>query len=197
MLTTDLLGLHRDAIDAATAYVSRVTPDDLRRPTPCRGWDLGALLAHMIGQNRGFTIAARGGNAPKIAHTPEPFTEERWIASAGALVAAFAGADPSVGIIEVELHPTSPLSLSTVVGAHLLDTAVHTWDVARSLGLEYVPTPEIADAVLRVAKTVPDDDNRERPGAAFAHALPEPPAATVWERSLALLGRAPRETRTH
>ena len=117
--------------------------------------------------------------------------------SAGALVAAFAGADPSVGIIEVELHPTSPLSLSTVVGAHLLDTAVHTWDVARSLGLEYGPTPEIADAVLRVAKTVPDDDNRERPGAAFAHALPEPPAATVWERSLALLGRAPRETRTH
>lgn len=191
MIHADLLTLHRDATDTATAYVSRVRPDDLQRPTPCAGWNLRSLLAHMVGQNRGFTVAVRGGNAPKIAYAPEQFTQERWSASAGGLVAAFARAQPGTPILEVELHPTDPLPLSTVVGAHLLDTAVHTWDVARSIDLGYTPPPEIADAVLRVAESVPDSEARDRAGAAFAHPLPIPSGATAWERSLALLGRDP------
>lgn len=192
MITADLVALHRDAIDAATAYAGRVTPEDLRRPTPCAGWSLRTLLAHMVGQNRGFTVAARGGNAPKISYAPESFTRQRWVESAGGLVAAFAEADPNAGIVAVELHPTAALSLATVVGAHLLDTAVHTWDVARSLGLGHTPPPEIADAVLRVAESVPDGEGRDKPGAAFAHARPVPDDASAWERSLALLGRDPR-----
>jgi uncharacterized protein (TIGR03086 family) len=160
MTPADLIALHRTAIDAATAYIGRVRPDDLPRPTPCAEWDLRALLAHMVGQNRGFTVAVRGGNAPKIAYGPEPFTEQRWIASAGGLISAFAQAHPEAMILEVELNPTRPLPLTTVVGAHLVDTAVHTWDVARSLDLGFTPPSEVADAVLRVAESVPDSAAR-------------------------------------
>ncbi|WP_161958420.1 TIGR03086 family metal-binding protein [Ornithinimicrobium cavernae] len=190
--TTDLLSLHAESIHTATTYVSWIKEEDLPRATPCRGWDLATLLGHMVGQNRGFALAVRDGTAPRTAYRSERFTHGRWLDSAYGLLQAFAQADPHATILEVELHPTKQLPLSQVIGAQLLDTAVHTWDVARTLDLSYVPTREIADAVLRVAETVPDNASRRRFGAAFAPALPEPPASSAWERALTMLGRDPQ-----
>lgn len=190
MTAPDLRSLHRDALTVADSFVSRVTPADLHRPTPCAGWDLAALLAHMVGQHRGFAAAARDGNAGKTAYRPEEFTPAGWRGSVDDLTAAFAGMDPDMPVLLVELHPLQPLPTEVVVGAHLLDTAVHTWDVARSLGLSFSPDPETAAEVLRVAEPLPDDESRDRPGAAFAHAVPTD-ATDPWERSLALLGRNP------
>ena len=50
--------LHRRALDAVTDLLAGLTPADLDRPSPCAGWDLRQLLAHMIGQNHGFADAA-------------------------------------------------------------------------------------------------------------------------------------------
>ena len=111
--------------------------------------------------------------------------------SAYDLVFAFAEADPDAGIIEPALHPTRELPLPTVVGAQLLDTVVHTWDVARSLDLQYHPTRDITAAVLEVATTVPDGPLRRSPGSAFAPAMLPPVDAMPWERALAYLGRDP------
>lgn len=190
-----VLTLHAEAIHTATTYVSQVRERDLQRPTPCAEWSVAALLAHMVGQHRGFARAARLGHAPKEAYRPERFTHGRWLDSAFELLGAFADADPEDTIIEVELHPTRPLSLDTVVGAQLLDTAVHTWDVARAIGLPYTPTEDLAAEVLRVAETVPDTPSRTRPGSAFAPGLPAPEGASDWERALTMLGRDPLQTR--
>ena len=103
------------------------------------------------------------------------------------LVAAFAAADLTDEVVEVELHPTRPLPISVLVEAQFLDTVVHTWDVAAAIGESFTPEPDVADAVLGIAETIPDDERRERPGAAFARALPS--GTTPWERALALLGR--------
>jgi len=81
------------------------------------------------------------------------------------------------------------LPLHRVVGAQLLDTVMHAWDLARGLGLEYVPAADLAAAVAAVAVAVPDDERRHRPGAAFAPSLPA--GGTDWERALARLGRNP------
>lgn len=183
----------------ATTFINWIRPSDLTRPTPCTEWDLAALLAHMVGQNRGFAVAARTGRASTHDHLPELFTPDRWVDSAYDLVAAFAEADPDSGILEPELHPTRPLSLSTVVGAHLLDTVVHTWDVARSLELLYLPTHDIAVAVMDVASTVPDGPSRRRPSSPFAPPVRTPGPQSPWARTLAYLGRdasAPRDPRS-
>lgn len=191
IITHSLLSQHAESMHTATTYVSQVRQGDLARPTPCADWDLAALLAHMIGQHRGFTRAAQSGYAPKRAYFPERFTHERWLDSAFGLLGAFAGADPEDGIIEVELHPTRLLPYATVVGAQLLDTVVHTWDVARSIDMPFTPTEELAAEVLRVAETVPDNAARKRPGSAFSPAIPADPAASSWEQALRLLGRDP------
>ena len=70
---------------------------------------------------------------------------------------------------------------------------MHTWDVAAALGESYTPEADVVDAVLRIAEPIPDDERRDRPGAAFAHAVVG--GDTAWERTLGLLGRRQRRVR--
>ena len=184
----DLRHLHRLALDDADALVGRVDPDDLGRPTPCAGWDVAALLAHMIGQHHGFAAAVRDGAAPVTAYAPRPYTPAAWAGSVRTLRDAFGAADLGGTAVLVEIARDA-LPLHRVVGAQLLDTVMHAWDLARGLGLEYVPAADLATAVAAVAVAVPDDERRTRPGAAFAPSLPA--GGTDWERALARLGRDP------
>ena len=55
MLTNyDIRPFHRVAVLATVDVVTTVTMDDLRRTTPCNGWNVSQLLAHMTVQHRGF-----------------------------------------------------------------------------------------------------------------------------------------------
>src|SRR6266568_1980176 len=60
MTTTDMRELDAGAVLASVKVVSAVTAGDLGRPTPCAGWTLGDLLAHMTVQHDGFAAAAAG-----------------------------------------------------------------------------------------------------------------------------------------
>lgn len=170
--------------------------EQLTARTPCADWDLAALLAHMIGQNLGFALAVEHSTAPASAYAPQSWTRSGWAASVDRVRSAFAAADPDGTVLQVELHPTRALPMATVIGAQLLDTAVHTWDVARSLSLEYTPGPEIVERVLAIATGIPDGDNRTVEGAAFAPGTGSAGSDTggtdqadPWPRCLALLGR--------
>ena len=188
-MTADLVARHRAALDVASAYVARVTDEDLRRRTPCAAWDLGQLLDHMVGQHAGFATVVRAGVAGAEAYEPQPFTPASWCRSVDELVDAFAGADLAAEVVEIELHPTRPLPVSVLVQAQFLDTVVHTWDVAAALGERFDPGTVIAAAVEAIAAPIPDDARRDAPGAAFAHAVPTGDA--TWDRTLGLLGRDP------
>ena len=187
-MTDDLRPLHRVALLAADDLVSWVTAEDLGHPTPCGPWTLRDLLAHMVGQHLGFAAAARDGDAPRSAYEPVRFTPASWRRSTTALLDAFDAADPGARVVLVEIAGRE-LPFGFAVGAQLLDTVVHTWDVAQALGTRHEPAAELVAAVAQVATVVPDDESRDRPGAAFARALPA--GGTPWERTLAHLGRDP------
>jgi uncharacterized protein (TIGR03086 family) len=185
----DLRPQHRAALDdATTRFVRRITAGDLARATPCAGWTLRELLAHMVGQHLGFAEAVRNGDAPRSAYAPVPFTLEQWDDSAARLVDAFAGADLAATAVEIELAP-APLPIGRLIAAQFLDTVVHTWDVARSLDEPYQPSGDVSDIVARIAEGIPDDDRRTASDAAFAPARPG--GGTTWEQALARLGRDP------
>ncbi|SDS62763.1 TIGR03086 family metal-binding protein [Actinoplanes derwentensis] len=59
----DLRAADAVAVRASVAVVEKIAAGDLVRVTPCAGWDLGDLLAHMTAQHRGFAAAARGQGA--------------------------------------------------------------------------------------------------------------------------------------
>src|SRR4051812_27737474 len=69
---TNLLDLHRRAVDTSIDVVARSGPSDLDRPTPCAAWNLGQLLAHMTVQHHGFAAAAAGQVTDVEAWRPRP-----------------------------------------------------------------------------------------------------------------------------
>lgn len=201
-METAALTRHRDALDAATATIRLVRPADLRRPTPCTGWDLRALLEHMVGQNHGFAAAVEG-SADHAAFAPRALDEHgiaaAWEASAARVAEAFAAAPAERDVRLVEISEERPYPAATALGFHLLDTVVHTWDVAVALGRDFRPDAEVAVIVHGAAAAVPAGPARERPGAAFAPPLALPAVdgddtddTDPWIAALALLGRRER-----
>jgi uncharacterized protein (TIGR03086 family) len=187
----DYRAMHRRAIGVASEYVTGIGDEALGSPTPCAGWDLGALLAHMVGQHHGFAAAVRDGDAPVEAYAPRDVTGRiaaEWQESVDVLLAAFATADLDRPVRLVEISTDRRLPAGVAVSFQLLDTVVHTWDVATALGAEFGPDPELASTTLALARLVPQGDGRLRPGAAFA---PVVTAASDddWTQALALTGR--------
>jgi uncharacterized protein (TIGR03086 family) len=182
----DLRRLHHDAIDGATAFVDTIGPDDLDRETPCAGWRLCDLLAHMIGQHLGFARAVTDGDAPPGAYQPVAFGLPEWRDSVEQIETAFAQADPQRTVVELELSPDA-LPLAVVIAAQLLDTVIHTWDLATALGREFVPTADLLAPVAAMALAIPD--SAYGPGRAFAGRLPD--RGSEWDRTLSSVGRQP------
>jgi hypothetical protein len=105
----------------------------------------------------------------------------------GELTAAFAAAAEDSALVQVELAPV-PIPLRRVVEAQLIDTVVHTWDIAQALGTDYTPGPVLAGAVVEIARGLPP--TAYGPGAAFAPATALP--GEPWGDTLALTGRIDR-----
>lgn len=184
-----MLSIHRCAVDAVRPIVARVRPDDLDRPTPCAGWDLRALLAHMIGQDHGFAAAALA-DVTVEAFAPRDPVPGAHQAGADAVVTAFATADPDRRVLLPEFGDRR-FPLRAVIGFHLIDTLVHGWDVATTLGATVDYDDELVAAGLAQAEQVPAGAARTAPGAPFAPALATAAELPDWPRTLSLLGRDP------
>jgi uncharacterized protein (TIGR03086 family) len=192
----EIIDLHRRTAGAVTPVLARVRPVDLGVPTPCTGWDLRALLEHMTGQDHGFAAAVRAGDGTDVdvaAFAPRPLGAEPAAAAAAALATvtrafAEAAADPAGTVWLPEFRNRFPLE--QVAGFHLIDTLVHGWDVAASLGLALDYDDDLVAAGLTVAESVPTGAFREQPGSPFAPALTGG-ATDAWDRTLTLLGRDP------
>ncbi|WP_238782767.1 TIGR03086 family metal-binding protein [Streptomyces monomycini] len=195
----DLRPLHRAVLDTATELVGRVRPEHLGLRTPCAAWNLGELVAHMTGQNLGFAAAARGQVTSAADFAPRPAGDApgaEFADSARRVVAAFA--EP--GVLQrrfalPELGPDVTVRARRGIGFHFVDTVVHAWDVARSLGTPVTFPAEILTPALEIARTVPGGAAREEPDAAFGPVRETPAAGTgavpALGRILALLGRSP------
>ncbi|HEU4946052.1 MAG TPA: TIGR03086 family metal-binding protein [Kribbella sp.] len=190
----DLRELHRRVLEISTDIVAQVAPDQLHLSTPCSEWDLGRLLAHMIGQNYGFAAAADGETSDRSVWADRPVASDpgaEYAASAERVVSAFAAEgllDRAFWLPEIRGGVTLPAP--TGISFHFVDYVVHSWDVARSIDVPVSFDDEVLAAVLPIAEAVPDGVNRTVPGASFQPAL-ETSSAAVLDRVLALLGRSP------
>jgi uncharacterized protein (TIGR03086 family) len=187
-----IIALDALAVRDTVRLVAQLTPADLARPTPCDGWDLATLLAHMTVQHRGFAAAAAGVGSSFDWTLPAPSTDpvRDYAAAAEQVIAAFAAPgvlDREFALPEISTTRTVPGSIA--VGFHLVDYVVHGWDVATAAGLEFAPAPEVLAATLPIARAVPTGDARLAPGAAFAPELDVPAGAGPLAEILLLLGR--------
>jgi uncharacterized protein (TIGR03086 family) len=189
----DVVALDAHAVRASIELVERARPADMSRPTPCADWTLHGLVSHMAAQHYGFAAAAAGDGDPARWRPrrlgSDPVADYR--ASAETVLAAFRAEgvlDRRFPLPEFAAGPLFPGRQA--VSFHFVDYVAHSWDVARTLGLEVRFTPELLDAALRVAQAVPAGEARLAPGAAFAPAAGWHGGSPL-DRIVALLGRSP------
>ena len=195
---SDVRPFHRIAVLKSIALVDSVRAADLDAPTPCAGWSLADLLAHMTAQHRGFSAAARGfgddadvwrADAVMGAISADP--GGTYAAAARDVLSAFADdATLHASFALPEFGPNATFPGAIAIGFHFIDYVVHGWDVAESLGVAYTLPDDVVDAALPLALAVPDGDFREQPGAPFARAV-DAAGTTHLDRILRHLGRSP------
>lgn len=195
MTAAQFRDLNRQAVQGGLSLVRKARTEDLNRPTPCAGWTLADLLAHMTAQHRGFAAAAagRGGDLAiwdETGRAADPLAD--YAAAAEEVIAAFAADGATERQFALPTITTDfEIPAAQAMSFHFVDYVVHGWDVARTLDLPYEPDPELLGPALKVAELVPDNETRLAPGAAFAPALPVDDDTATLDRILLLLGRRP------
>ena len=196
----DLRTQDRAATGLCLTAVEMVKPNQLDLPTPCAGWNLGELVAHLVAENRGFAAIARGATwseqlgeevrfGPEMWRPgpPDEITLARFAATTDAVEAAYA--DDAVLDLPMEMREFGIFPGRVAVAMHFVDYLVHAWDVARSIGLPNPIPDDLAEVALQIGALFP----AERPeGGPFAAVVPTDPDAPASEQLLGLTGRDPK-----
>lgn len=162
-----------------------VTPAALERATPCHGWTLRRLLAHLTDSLSALHEAATLGEIgpPVDRSSPvDPLADVRQAACGvvGAWANLGRGATVAVG--------DCAMTAAVVAGVGAVEVAVHGWDVARSCGGAQPMPASLAEELLDLAMLfVTDADRLGR----FAAPVKAPPGAPAQDRLLSFLGRHP------
>lgn len=185
------LTLLERALNYTLGSLLAITPDDMGRPTPCRDWDLRALLAHMNDSLVALSEAADLGHVDLAGATdadPEADPVGTLQARACRLVGAWTNAR-SAGMVSVS---GQPLTADVVAATGALEITVHGWDVAQACGYDRPIPSSLAAELLELAGLFVTDADRP---ALFAAPVPVPPRAGLGNRLVAFLGRTPPSRR--
>lgn len=180
--------LHRRATAAFASRLQDVGPDQWSLPTPCSEWDVRALVAHNVEEQRWVPPIVEGRHIEEVTDVDADLGDDPWTAWETATAAALAAVE-APGALEREVH----LSFGTVpaelyVQQRTTDLLVHAWDLARAVGSSEDFDEELAGHVL--GWTAPWGDQLVATGL-FAPAVPVPADAPPMARLLGMLGRRP------
>ncbi|GAB4079863.1 TIGR03086 family metal-binding protein [Modestobacter muralis] len=175
-----------------------MTPELLTAPTPCRDFDVRALLDHLawaaVLSQRAAVRMPLEQDADSL--TPAPFLDglpvEQWAAAVPFELdtAADAWADPAAWEGETLMGAT-PMPAAVVGPLMLAEFVLHGWDLARAVGAPYDVPAGLGEATLAAVEPIAQ---LGRDGGWYGPAVPVPADAPAVDRALGLSGRDPRWT---
>ncbi len=170
----ELLGDLADQHAELQALVDNLGPTGWAAPTPCDGWDVRDVLAHLEQGDELASASLRGeldvsiestmrrgapGAVDAAADAGVAMARGRdggevlhaWRAQAQALRDAFAAADPHASLQWV----VGRLTAQTLATTRLAECWIHTGDVASALGVACAPTPRLRHVARLAWRTIP------------------------------------------
>lgn len=189
----DVIGLYRRAVDGFAQRLRTVTPDQWSLPTPDAGWDVRALVGHVVSENQWLPPLLEGRTIAEVGDRFEgdQLGEDPLAAWEAAATAASAACDPD-DVLDRVVH----VSFGDISGGDYLaqitaDHVIHTWDLARAVGGDERLDPELVDFT---ADYLGPQVEGWRSAGAFGPAVAVPDDADAQVRLLALTGRDPLGT---
>ena len=183
-----LLEQYDHALAEFASRVALVRDDQWGAPTPCTEWDVRALVAHVVDEQRWAPYILAGGTVAEAGDrfTGDPLGDDpkaAWKAASSAAQEAFhaeGALDRSVSLSYGEVAARDYLWEMTV------DLAVHAWDLARGIGADDQLDHEL---VRRVHASVEKEVATLAASGRFERPVTVPASADLQTRMLALFGR--------
>jgi uncharacterized protein (TIGR03086 family) len=166
-------------------------------PTPDSDWDVGALVDHLIDEQRWVAPLLRGHDLEAAEKIVKGMASTRADTTLGAdRVQEWQDAARAAGDAALEqdvLNRTVHLSRGeTPAGDYLnemvFDLTVHAWDLARALGVDAALPDDLVDYVFAVVQAYGDLSSTGM----FDKPVPTADDAPTLDRLIALTGRNPR-----
>jgi len=140
------------ALDQVGVLIAGIRDDQKALPTPCRSWDVAALIAHLVNDTAQFVARAAGetpdwtASATDVGADPHAAFQR----GAAALLDAWRRAGDLTGIIQIPGMGEMPARFP--VDQQITEFALHAWDLARATGRTSGLDPEIGRAALDWAR---------------------------------------------
>jgi uncharacterized protein (TIGR03086 family) len=139
----DFAELHSRALDATRGVIAGVRQGQWAALTPCRGWDVRALVKHVVAANQGAAELAAGAT---ISEVGDHLDGDVLGADPPGAYEASAKAAAAVFAIPRALKAPCAVSYGPVPGAvyaghRFIDVLIHGWDVAVATRPDTPPCP--------------------------------------------------------
>ena len=174
-MNTDLFGR---ATDYARGVLSELTDDDLRRPTPCEGWNAGRVVLHLADVSDALIALLETGTlalpqTPQTPQTNDPDPVALVHERLAKLTHAFSVA-------------TDATTVENAATAGAVEFTTHGWDIGVSRHPAHRLPETLAADVLALVSPALDLSAR---GENFAAPIDVPSNASTSDRLVAFLGR--------
>ena len=170
---------------AATGFAEVLAQcgSDLGGDSPCEGWKAQDVVDHVLGGTSHFT-AAFGGQVPDVL--PTPTCRPRYATLRAALVEACRQPGALDQMVDSPLGGQLPGSV--MLGIYTTDTLIHTWDLARAIGVDVRLDADLLERSWEGVK--PIEELVRTPGV-FGSAVDIDDSAPMQDRAMAWFGRQP------
>jgi len=184
----DLADVHGRALDTTRPYVAAVGGGQWGSPSPCDGWDVRALVNHVISGNFWVKPLVEGQSSADVGDRldgdllgDDPLAA--YDASAAEAAAAFRGPGAMDAPVAVSYGPVPG---SVYCGHRFIDVLIHGWDLARATGQDATLPSDLVEACFEVV--APQQALLEGSGE-FGTVQSVPAGADRQTQLLAILGR--------
>ena len=170
--------------DQFTARVEAVPPDAWDRPAPCDGWVARDVVDHLVEWLSAHFFSTWGVPVTaSLGSHDDP--REAWLWLDAGIRAGLD--DPSIAHVQFENGPLGLQSYEVAIDTICTpDVLVHTWDLARAVGLDETLD---ADEVHRYLENVAGYEDEMVKSGHYGPRIEIPEGADEQTRLLAILGR--------
>jgi uncharacterized protein (TIGR03086 family) len=186
-----------DALDASAErvveLVGQVRPEQWSEPTPCTEWDVRTLVGHLIATRQAYCALLDGASAADLMS----FIVRQGEAAGTDPVATLRSAVQSVraafaepGALERTVHhPVGDIAGSQLLGLLVMDSVIHSWDLATAIGVDAGLDEQLVGQVYGFLAPRAEGGGLYARGSFAPPARPLPDGATPLERLIHIAGR--------
>ena len=179
---------HRSALEETRSVVAGIDRAQWADASPCEGWDVQALLNHLVSGN---LWAAELGSGRTIEEVGDRLDSD--VLGHNALAAYDASAEAAAATFEAPGALDAPCAVSygpvpgsVYAGHRFIDVLIHGWDLATATDQDATLDPELVDAAYKLLQ---DQSEMVRASGMFGEDILVPADVGPQTQLLAFIGR--------